>query len=363
MSTEKPNRLDRLYKSMVVIALSLVAIVLFKDIIIPITFAAFFAVVLNPIAVRIERRTGMVLSIVIVLLGTFIVMVLAIWFTVDQLTTLVASLPDLEEKFFAMMMEASTKIHATLGISTEEQVTMLTDGAKELSAHLGSVLLSTTYLAYFFVQVPIYIFLFLLYRSKFYEFFLAYSSNSNMKWRREIEGVVSGYISGLAIVVLIAGVLNSIGLMVLGIEHAIFFGFVSGILTLIPYIGITIGATMPAMFALVTKDSAWYAVGVIALHATVQFLEGNFITPKVTGKKIAVNPMAAILALLMGGTLLGIAGMIVAVPAVGILKILIAGSADLKPFVILLEDKRPQQDAEKEQELAPESPTKVSSVS
>jgi predicted PurR-regulated permease PerM len=199
--------------------------------------------------------------------------------------------------------------------------------------------LSTTYLAYFFIQVPIYIFLFLLYRNKFMEFFLAYHADTNMKWKKDIDGVVRGYISGLAIVVLIAGALNSIGLTLLGVEHAVFFGFLSGTLTLIPYIGITIGATLPALFALVTKDSAWYAVGVIALHAFVQFLEGNFITPKITGSKISVNAMAAILALLLGGAILGIAGMILAVPAVGVLKILIAGSPDLKPFVILLEDK------------------------
>jgi len=340
MTLDKPSRLDRLYKSMVVIALSLLAIVLFKDIIVPIAFAALFAIVLNPIAVRIERFAGTILSILIVLLGTFIIMFLGVWFVVDQITSLIDSLPGLEDKFFGMLMEASTQIHTRLGISTEEQVTMLTDGAKDLSAHVGGVLLSTTYLAYFFVQVPIYIFLFLLYRAKFHDFFQAYSSSSDMKWEKEVEGVVRGYISGLAIVVLIAGAINSIGLMVLGIEHAIFFGFLSGALTLIPYIGITIGATLPAFFALVTKDSAWYAVGVVALHGTVQFLEGNFITPRVTGKKISINPLAAILALLMGGTILGIAGMIIAVPVVGVLKILLAGSSDLKPFVILLEDKR-----------------------
>jgi predicted PurR-regulated permease PerM len=336
---ETPSRLDRLYKGMVVSALGVLALVLLRDIVVPIAFAALFAIVMNPIAVRIERRTGRVPSIVIVLFGSFVVLVLVAWLVIQQLTSLVATLPDLEEKFFEMVLAASAQIHATLNIGTEEQVTMLKESATNLSAHLGSVLLSTSYLAYFFIQVPIYIFLFLLYRNKFREFFLAYNVDKTMKWKKDIDGVVRGYISGLTIVVLIAGILNSIGLTMLGIEHAIFFGFLSGTLTLIPYIGITIGATLPALFALVTKDSAWYAVGVIALHGFVQFLEGNFITPKITGSKISVNALAAILALLIGGTLLGIAGMILAVPAVGILKILIAGSPDLKPFVILLEDK------------------------
>jgi predicted PurR-regulated permease PerM len=214
---------------------------------------------------------------------------------------------------------------------------MVANGLKNLSVYLAEVLYSTSYLAYFLIQVPIYIFLFLLYRDKFRDFFLAFGPD--MKWKKDIDGVVRGYIGGLTIVVLIAGTLNSIGLLALGIEHAIFFGFFSGALTLIPYIGITIGATLPALLALVTKDSIWYAVGVIAVHAAVQFLEGNFITPKVTGSKISVNALAAILALLIGNLLLGIAGMILAVPAVGILKILLANSTSLRPFVILLEDK------------------------
>ncbi|MFM8834847.1 MAG: AI-2E family transporter, partial [Cytophagales bacterium] len=82
----------------------------------------------------------------------------------------------------------------------------------------------------------------------------------------------------------------------------------------------------------------WYAVGVIAVHATVQFLEGNFITPKITGSKISINALAAIVALLVGGTIWGIAGMILAVPAVGVLKIVLSHSKSLKPLSILLGD-------------------------
>ena len=113
---------------------------------------------------------------------------------------------------------------------------------------------------------------------------------------------------------------------------------------MIPYVGITIGATFPALVALLTKDSGWYALGVIAVHGIVQFLEGNFITPKITGSKISINALAAIVALLVGGKIWGIAGMILAVPTVGILKILISYSTSLKPFVILLEDKHTVKD-------------------
>ena len=108
---------------------------------------------------------------------------------------------------------------------------------------------------------------------------------------------------------------------------------------MIPYIGITIGAALPTIVALITKDSAWYAVGVVGVHSFVQFLEGNFITPRVTGAKIRVNAMAASIALLIGGKILGIAGMILAIPSTGALRILLTYSRSLKSFAILLEDK------------------------
>jgi predicted PurR-regulated permease PerM len=332
-------RLDRVYKSLVVLVIVVALLVLLKDIFIPIAFSALFAVVLLPLAKKIEARTGRIFSIVLVLLGAFLFMALVTWFVISQLTGLVASLPSLEEKFYDMVNQASYSLNQSFNISTEEQTQMLKDGLKELSAYLGGLLLSTSYLLYFFIQVPIYIFLFLLYRDKFRDFFLSFTADSELKWKKDIEGVIRSYISGLMIVVLIAGTLNSIGLLALGIEHAIFFGFLSGTLTMIPYIGISIGAALPTIIALLTKDNAWYAVGVIAVHGFVQFLEGNFITPKVTGSKISINAMAAILALLIGGKIWGIAGMILAVPGIGIAKILFSYSPSLRPLVILLEDK------------------------
>src|SRR6185369_15622792 len=118
------------------------------------------------------------------------------------------------------------------------------------------------------------------------------------------------------------------------------FGFLSGLLTMIPYVGITIGATLPTLLALITKDSVWYAVGVVSVHMFVQFLEGNFITSKITGSRISINALAAILALLVGGKIWGIAGMILAVPAVGILKIILLYSSSLRSLVILLGDEK-----------------------
>ncbi len=345
------TRLDSIYKFLMILALIIAGLILTKDIILPIAFAALFSVVLLPLAKRFEKRTGRIFSISLVLLLAFLIMGLLFWFIVAQITSLADSLPDLEDKFLLLINNFSDGIDRLSGIDTHEQSQLIKDGLKEFSSTFGNVLLSTSYFAYFFIQVPIYIFLFLLYRERFKDFLLVALPHSELKWKDEIQSVVRAYISGLTIVTIIAGVLNSIGLLLLGIEHAIFFGFLSGLLTMIPYVGISIGAALPTLLALVTKDSAWYAVGVVAVHGFVQFLEGNVITPKITGSKISINALAAIVALLVGGKIWGIAGMILAVPAVGILKILLSYSSALKPIVILLEDKH--------NELTPEEIEKI----
>jgi predicted PurR-regulated permease PerM len=225
------------------------------------------------------------------------------------------------------------------GVSTSEQNKMLGDLMRNFSQMAGGILLGTTNALSTLIQIPIYIFLFLIYRHKFRDFVLSLlPGDEELAWKKDVERVVQGYLSGLFLVTLIIATLNAVGLMIVGIDHAIFFGILSGVLTIIPYVGIIIGALFPIIMALITKDSIWYAIGVVIVFAIVQFLEGNFITPKITGSKVSINALAAIIALVIGGKILGIAGMILAVPTIGLIKILVSHSNHLKPFVILLED-------------------------
>ena len=355
MSNLKPfDRLDYIYKLSVVVALSITATILARDIVVPLAFAAFLSVVLLPIVKRLERRKlGPAFSIIIVLVATVVFLGLLIWLVVDQVVGLVNDLPNLQAKFENYINSVSNTLRRDFGVSLSDQNKFLAEAVKTGGTYLGDVLISTTNTLTVLIQIPIYIFLFLIYRDKFRDFFLSLIPGDNeFVWKKDMERVIQGYISGLTLVTLIIACLNCIGLLVLGIDHAIFFGILSGVLTIIPYVGIILGALFPLIMALITKDSLWYAVGVVAVFALVQFLEGNFITPRITGSKVSINALAAIIALVIAGKILGIAGMILAIPAIGVLKILLPHTDHLKPFVILLEDKVPVK--EKEPEIFPD---------
>lgn len=333
------DRLDYTYKLFVILALAITATVLASDIVIPILVSAFLAILLIPIVNWLQKKLSLTMSVIVVIIFSFLVFSGIVWIIGDQLTRLVQNLPNLEDKFTALIDDASNKLRSLLGMTRADQRQMTKEALQGISSFVTDFLLSTTNTLSLLIQIPIYIFLFLIYRDKFKSFFLTLLPDSeSLMWRKEIETVLQGYISGLLIVTVLIAILNTIGLALLGIEHAIFFGMLSGLLTVIPYVGIFIGATLPAIFALLTKDSIWYTVGVVAIFSFVQFLEGNFITPRITGSKVSINALAAIIALLIGGKILGIAGMILAVPITGVARVLLAYSAHLKPFVILLED-------------------------
>lgn len=340
MATRTWNRLDYIFKVMVILALSIYAVILLRDIVIPLTFAIFLSLVLLPIVKKIERKTGTILAVTIVVLGGTILFGLLMWLLINQIIGLVNDLPNLQERANQFVNDIKGLMWSRLNIDQAELNQLIQDFLKTVSVYLGAFLVTTGNTLATIIQIPIYMFLLLIYRDKFRQFFVSLfpHEDQEMIWKKDIQEVTQGYIAGLLLVTLIVAALNTIGLLFLGIKHAIFFGLLSGILTIIPYVGIFIGALLPTLMALITKDSAWYAVGVIAVFFVVQFLEGNFITPRVTGSKVSINALAAIIALLLGGKILGIAGMILAVPAIGVLKIFLAYSPRLSPFVILLGD-------------------------
>lgn len=356
------DRLDYTYKLLVVIALIITATMLARDIVVPMVIAGLLSIVMLPVVKKLEsRKIPTALSITLVIFITITVLGLFVWLIIDQIAGLIIDLPNLQNKFEAFITQISRTLRRDFGISTSEQNKMVADAMRNVSIYLGDLILSTTSVISAFVQVPIYIFLFLIYRDKFRDFFLSLIDSEELRWKKDVERVVQGYISGLFLVTLIITALNTVGLLVLGIDHAIFFGVLSGVLTIIPYVGIIIGALFPIVMALITKDSIWYAVGVVIVFSIVQFMEGNFITPRITGSKVSINALAAIIALLIGGKILGITGMILAVPGIGLLKIFLSHSAHLKSFVILLEDDSGKKNSEPE--LVEEPPAEESTAS
>ena len=134
---------------------------------------------------------------------------------------------------------------------------------------------------------------------------------------------------------LILAVVNTGILLALGIKHAIFFCVLSGLLNIIPYLGPSLSVVLPFTFALMTKDTLFYPIAVLASFTLVQLLEGAYLTPKITGSNVNLNALVTFLGLLIGGAIWGVTGMILIIPTIAILKKLFELSPDTQPYAYL----------------------------
>lgn len=312
----------------------------------PIIIAIILSVSVFPFVKFLERKwhfNRVISAIFAVLLLSFMIF--------GVITFIGFQLSDILEKgdlYVAKLNEvyntSATNFEVYLGIEKNELSLKKINIANTIKNNFSNIIDFLTLSGSFFadiVLVPLYLFFFLIYRKFFKSFiFKALSTEGDTFKTKEILSklydVQQNYILGLIMVMGIVGILNSVGLLILGIDNAIFFGFLAALLLLIPYIGIFIGSLLPAIVALATKDSLWYPFGVIAIFGFIQFLEGNFITPKITGSKVSINPFIAILSIIIFSMLWGIAGMIVALPVMASLKVVFDTIPELKAYGFLI---------------------------
>ena len=339
-------------KSAAYVAYSLITLVilvwimyLVQGILIPLLFSILLSIAMHPLVSLFERwGIPRVLSSILCVIIAMLVIVGLTWFIVYQVIEIGSGDFNFVEKVIKIWTVIEQFVTDRLGL----QATEMWNQVKESSGRLLTN--ATTYLSAFFgsagntiansILIPLYMFFMLYYRIFFIEFFFkAFHSTPETKVKTNLDniyGVIRSYLFGLITVMGIVAILNSVGLLVLGIDNAWFFGTLAALLLLIPYIGITIGSILPALFALATKDSAYYALGIIIWFQIVQFFEGNFITPNIVGGKVNISPLVSIISLLLGGKLFGLAGLILALPMVAVIKVLLDASDNWTAFGFLL---------------------------
>lgn len=134
----------------------------------------------------------------------------------------------------------------------------------------------------------------------------------------ELNKNIMQYVKGTFLVLLIIAFISALTFMFIGLDYAIFFGIIIAITDIIPYIGPYLGAIPPVCYALLISPKT--AITVIIAIVIIQVLESNLITPYIQSKNMETHPLLVIFALLVFGSLFGIIGMILAVPALIILK-------------------------------------------
>lgn len=327
-----------------------------RDILVPLAFAGLLAVLLNPVLRILERiKVPRLLAITLtVMLAIGIVVGLAFFITF-QMGQFTEAVPQLKVKLVEHYHNIQHWVAKAFNVSEAKQTEYFTHMRSNMLAN-GSSLVSGTFsyltdLLVVITLVPIYVFLLLLYRNLLVYFFIeVFSKRSGLKVSEilhEIRSVIQNYIIGLLFETVIVAFLNTVALLLLGIEYAVLLGVLGAILNLVPYLGGIVAIGLPVLIALVTKEGLFYPIAIIVAYSIIQFLDNNVIVPKVVAGKVRINALVSILAVLVGGALWGVSGMFLSIPAVAILKIIFDRVTPLKPWGMLLGDSIPEEEVVK----------------
>lgn len=140
---------------------------------------------------------------------------------------------------------------------------------------------------------------------------------------KEINRILAGFIRGQLSVCLILGTYYSVGLYMVGLELGVLVGFIAGLISFIPYVGSITGFVVSMGIAFAQFDTMMPIMQVLAVFMVGQFIEGNFLTPKLVGDNVGLHPVWVMFALLSGGVLLGFLGLMIAVPVAAIIGVLV----------------------------------------
>lgn len=316
-----------------------------KQIFMPLAFSLLLTFLLHPICNYFERRMSTEISIILIFVIITAVIAGIFYFFVDQFISIASGLQKLSSDITNIYDTSLQWLSEKMNISEAEGEELIKEKASDVAQSpikmVGTGVLESTYILMNFVFVALYTFFFLLYRRAFKNFIISRFPKED---KREVELVIKkvqrmiiNYLGGLMIVIGIMAVLNSAGLLIIGVENAIFWGIFAAMMVIIPYIGTFIGAILPILHVTITGDSWWQPVSVAILFIVVQFLEGNIITPKIVGSSVKLNPLAAIIGVVFGGMVWGIAGSILAMPFLALARILFNHIDGLKDLGNLLD--------------------------
>jgi predicted PurR-regulated permease PerM len=294
-------------------------------------------------------RRGLSSFLCILMIIAVIVGMLAV--VAGQFAVFKKDYPKIKEKATSMVDKAQQYIQERLGIEPEKQKEIAKEQVQSASKSGGNtvkkILSGLTTTLGSLVLTLVYTFLMIYNKEQFQGFFLRlYKEEDQGKVKKVVEQIANvsqKYLTGRLMSICIIAGLYTVGLSIVGIKNAILLAGVAAILTVIPYIGTTLGGLFPVVMALATEDSVQPAIWAAVVLFFIQTMDNYFIEPNVVGGEVNLNALTSIMSIVVGGLTWGVAGMIIFLPTAGIIKIICDHVDKLKPIGYLIGEPGGQQ--------------------
>lgn len=344
------------YAKLAFVLLSLISIFtilyLGQDIIVPILMSLLFAILLRPIAhfLKAKWRFPHVLAVTCTVV-LFVLMVIGILFFISWQISDIANDWDAIQTNLSIHFDTIQKfVSSNFNLNNVEQKVLIDNASKNVLESgkniIGTSLVSVSDVILNLTLIPIYIFLFLLYRTLIITFL---SKLFQPEYHEKLQDIlyqikvsVQSYIVGLLIEMVIVSSLTTVGFMIIGVKYAVVLGLITGILNLIPYIGILFAGILSIIATLTASPDLTLIIGVIIIVIVVQLIDNNLIVPMIVGSKVQINAFVSIVGIIVGGVIAGFSGMFLAIPIIAILKVIFDRIESLEPWGYLMSDDLPK---------------------
>jgi len=321
-----------------------------QSIFIPLVFAIIIAITLHPfVNFLVKKRINRVVAITIALILTFIVIAAFAELLISQASKFSETWPLLVDKFTNIFNQIVDWISQYFDIKHYKIKAWITktqgDILNSSSAAIGQTIMVIGNGLINVFLIPVYVFMILFYHPILIEFIHRVFGSSDQNQVSEIvsqtKTVIQRYLVGLIIEAAIVATLDTSALFILGIDYAILLGIIAALLNVIPYIGGIVAVALPMAVAVATKSSGWYAIYVLIAYYLIQLIDNHYIVPYIVASKVKINALFAIIIVLIGNALWGVAGMFLSIPILAILKLIFDHIEPLKPWGFLLGDSMP----------------------
>ena len=341
MNIDKPFTFDRVTR-VVLVVLCIVGGILLVDylsgVLLPFLVACVFAYMLNPMVefnCRMLRMKNRVLPTVLTLFEIAMVVTVAVYIVYPLIVSEVAELVEMMRQYNKINTNGkylSESIHEFIRenvniediskyLTREQLVNVVTATANKTWSFVGSTL-SVVFAVLGWLVVLLYlIFLLIDYpkiKNGFQKAIPPRFKNTVWQVMQDVGTVVERYFRGQSLIALIVGILYSIGFVVVGLPLGLVFGLFVGVLNLVPYLQVVsfpVALVLCLVDSITTGGNFWVMLLEVAIvYIVVQIIQDMFITPKIMGKQMGINPVFVFLSLSVWGVLLGFIGLIVALP-------------------------------------------------
>jgi len=328
-------------------------VIIAKEILSPLIFSCLFSILLLPMAsffetrLKLPRSAASMLS-VILMLGTIC---LVLYIIGSQLSNLASDWPQFKEQLGVTISNLQKWIDTRFNIDAAKQLnyvhTATTKALASSTTVVSATVLSLSSILLFLVFTFIYTFFFLLYRTLIMKFLVSVFLEENNKLVydiiEQVQYIIRKYIIGLLIEMGIVAAAVSIIFWALGIKYAFLLGLITGILNIIPYIGIFVALLLSTLITFATAITVTKVILVVATLVVIHLIDSNVLLPIVVGSKVRINALVTVLGVIVGEMLWGISGMFLSIPVIAVLKIIFDRVESLKPWGIILGDEEKKQ--------------------